>query len=94
MIVYGLFAGISALSLATSLACAQSAHDAPIVMPLVGRTLSQVGEKVGRPIEAVPLHETGGKLLIFETPRGDRYIIETDVSDRVVDAAVKHPENR
>jgi hypothetical protein len=63
-------------------------------MPLIGRTLSQVVEQFGRPIQATPLRETGGKLLIFESPHGDYYIIETDGTNHVVDAAVKHPVGR
>jgi hypothetical protein len=79
---------------ALSASAQQSANDVPIVMPLIGRTLDQVVAQYGRPIEAIPLFETGGRLLIFETSHGDRYIIETDVSNRVVDAVAKHPENR
>ncbi len=69
-------------------------NDVAIVMPLVGRTLAQVVAQFGKPIEAIPLRETGGKLLVFETAHGDRYVIETDVSNRVVEAAVKHPQDR
>jgi hypothetical protein len=72
----------------------QSNNDVPFVMPLKGRTLEQVVAQFGRPIEAIPLFETGGRLLIFESPHGDHYIIETDVSNRVVDAVATHPENR
>jgi len=90
--------GIAALCLAipATIALAQQPgdNDVPIVMPLIGRTLSQVVEQFGRPIEAIPLRETGGKLLIFESPHGDHYIIETDASNHVVDAAVKHPQGR
>ncbi len=89
--------GIGVLCLAALTAAAQpqpTDNDDPIIMPLVGRTLPQVVAQFGKPIEAIPLRETGGKLLIFETPHGDRYIIETDISNHVVDAAVKHPESR
>lgn len=89
--------GIGALCMALLTAAVQaqpSDNNVPIIMPLVGRTLPQVVAQFGKPIEAIPLRETGGKLLIFETPHGDRYIIETDISNHVVDAAVKHPESR
>jgi len=42
----------------------------------------------------IPLRQTGGKLLFFENSHGDYYIIETDISQQVISAAVKHPENR
>ncbi len=89
--------GTAALCLAilTGIAFAQPPDSsASIVRPLIGRTLPQVVAQFGKPIEAIPLRETGGKLLIFETSHGDRYVIETDVSNHVVDAAVKHPEPR
>ncbi len=96
--VRGLFSAsllaVGVLVLTVSAGAQQSTNDVPIVMPLKGRTLDQVVAQFGRPIEAIPLFETGGRLLIFETPHGDRYIIETDVSNRVVDAVAKHPENR
>jgi hypothetical protein len=66
----------------------------PIIRPLVGRTIPQVVEQLGHPFMVVPLRETGGKLMFFENSRGDRYIIETDGTGIVVDAAVKHPESR
>ncbi|GEM_PF-4937859 len=69
-------------------------NDAGIVTPLKGRTVEQMVAQYGRPIEAITLSETGGRLLIFVTPRGDRYVVETDVSGHVVSAAVKHPANR
>ncbi len=87
----------AALSLALNSICAAGAGDDDpvlIVRPLVGRTLDQVVEQFGRPFSVVPLRETGGKLLFFENSDGDRYIIETDGSNHVVDAAVKHPESR
>jgi hypothetical protein len=87
----------AALGLAIAAACGwaqQSGGGVPIVMPLMGRTLSQVVAQLGRPIEAIPLRETGGKLLIFENSQGDHYIIETDASNHVVEAAVKHPQGR
>jgi hypothetical protein len=94
----GLFAAAAAaLNLLISSAgmwAQPAANDTLLVKPLVGRTVEQVVEQFGRPIEAIPLFETGGRLFVFETARGDRYIIETDVSRRVVDAAVKHPHNR
>lgn len=66
----------------------------PIIHPLVGRTIPQVVEQLGHPFFVEPLRESGGKLMFFENSRGDRYIIETDGSGIVVDAAVKHPESR
>ena len=76
-------------------AAGDGAADAvPIVQPLVGRTLEQVVEQFGSPFNAIPLRETGGKLLFFENSDGDRYIIETDGTNHVIDAAVKHLENR
>jgi hypothetical protein len=86
-------AALGLLLLTGNASAQQSAGNVPFVMPLVGRTLDQVVEQYGRPIEAIPLFETGGRLLIFETPHGDRYIIETDVSGHVISAAVKHPEH-
>jgi hypothetical protein len=86
--------GSAALCLAvvTAAASAQPGdNNVPIIGPLIGRTLPQVVAQFGKPIEAIPLRETGGKLLIFESSHGDRYIIETDVSNHVVEAAVKHP---
>ncbi len=67
---------------------------AAMVRPLVGSTIPQVISLLGRPYSVVPLRETGGKLMFFENSRGDRFIIETDVSNHVIDAAVKHPEAR
>jgi len=66
----------------------------PIIMPLVGRTLDQVVAQLGQPYEVFPLRETGGKLLMFENAHHDHYIIETDGTNHVVDAVVKHPESR
>jgi len=87
-------AGLNLLIATSGIWAQPAANDNLLVRPLIGRTLSQVVEQFGRPVEAIPLFETGGRLFVFETPRGDRYIIETDLSRRVVDAAVKHPENR
>jgi hypothetical protein len=66
----------------------------PIIRPLVGRTIPEVVEQLGHPFFVVPLRETGGKLMFFENAHGDRYVIETDGTGVVVDAAVKHPESR
>jgi hypothetical protein len=66
----------------------------PIIRPLKGRTIPQVVEQLGHPFFVEPLRETGGKLMFFENSHGDRYIIETDGSGIVIDAAVKHPESR
>jgi hypothetical protein len=66
----------------------------PIIMPLVGRTLEQVVAQLGRPYEVFPLRETGGKLLMFENGRHDHFIIETDGTGIVVEAYVKHPDDR
>lgn len=66
----------------------------PIIRPLVGRTIPEVVHQLGHPYFVVPLRETGGKLMFFENAHGDRYIIETDGTGVVVDAAVKHPESR
>ncbi len=70
------------------------ADEVPIVRPLVGSTLPQVVRRLGRPYMVIPLRQTGGKLLFFENSHGDYYIIETDISQQVISAAVKHPENR
>jgi len=72
----------------------EDADAGPTIRPLIGSTLPEVVRQLGHPFTVIPLRETGGKLLFFENSRGDRYIIETDVSQRVVSAAVKHPENR
>jgi hypothetical protein len=66
----------------------------PIIRPLVGRTIPEVVQQLGHPYFVVPLRETGGKLMFFENAHGDRYVIETDGTGIVVDAAVKHPESR
>jgi hypothetical protein len=90
----------AAISLATLRAVSwagaggEDADPVPIIRPLVGSTVPQVVRRLGRPFMVIPLRETGGKLMFFENPRGDRYVIETDVSERVIKAAVKHPENR
>jgi|SRR5579875_166933 len=60
------------------------------VHPWVGQTLDEVAAKLGTPVEAEPLRETGGKLLIWVKPNGDSYVFETDASGHVVDAYVKH----
>jgi hypothetical protein len=60
------------------------------VHPWVGQTLDEVTAKLGTPVEAEPLRETGGKLLIWVKPNGDSYVFETDASGHVVDAYVKH----
>jgi hypothetical protein len=67
---------------------------APIVRPLVGSTIPEIVEQLGHPFMVTPLRETGGKLMFFENERGDRFIIETDITGRVIDAVVKHPESR
>jgi hypothetical protein len=66
----------------------------PIVRPMVGCTIAEIVEQLGRPFMSTPLRETGGKLMFFENAHGDRFIIETDGTGIVVDAVVKHPENR
>jgi hypothetical protein len=64
----------------------------PIIKPLVGSTLEEVVQRLGRPFQAFPLRETGGKLLFFETPNHDRFVIETGPGGIVVDAVVMHHE--
>jgi hypothetical protein len=97
---YSVGLGIAAISLAmlTSIrragAGAGAEDSIPIVRPLVGRTIPEVVEQFGHPFFVVPLRETGGKLLFFETPHGEKFVIETDVTNHVVDAVVKHPESR
>ncbi len=69
-------------------------HAVPIVRPMVGSTLDEIVAMLGKPFYVVPLRQTGGKLLFFESAHGDHYVIETDGAGTVVDAVVKHPEGR
>jgi hypothetical protein len=92
--------GIAAILLATLTSVSRAGPGVgeddpiPIIRPLVGRTIPEVVEQLGHPFFVIPLRETGGKLMFFENSHGDKYIIETDISNHVVDAAVKHPESR
>lgn len=62
----------------------------PAVKPWVGQTLAEVVARLGNPIEAEPLRETGGKLLIWVRPNGESFVFETDAGGHVIDAYVKH----
>ncbi|HKD69106.1 MAG TPA: hypothetical protein VKB84_19860 [Candidatus Binataceae bacterium] len=86
--------GLTVLSSNSAAGQAGEADTMPFVRPLVGSTLEQVVEMLGRPFNVIPLRETDGKLLFFENRHGDEYVIETDGTNHVVQAAVKHPENR
>jgi hypothetical protein len=69
-------------------------YSMPIVRPLIGSTLPQIVQMLGHPFLVTPLRESGGKLLFFENSDGDKFVIETDGTDHVVDAYVKHRGNR
>jgi hypothetical protein len=84
---------LAALTIALAMPVPSSpgeSDDGGFVKPLVGSTIPEVVRLLGKPIEAIPLRQTGGKLMIFETRQHDHYVIETDATGRVVDAAVKH----
>jgi hypothetical protein len=83
-----------ALLKAISWAGPADADRVPIVRSLVGSTVPEVVRRLGRPYLVIPLRQTGGKLMFFENSHGDYYIIETNISQQVVSAAVKHPENQ
>jgi hypothetical protein len=83
-----------ALLKAISWAGQADADPVPIVRSLVGGTVPEVVRRLGRPYLVIPLRQTGGKLMFFENSHDDYYIIETNISQQVVSAAVKHPENQ
>ena len=100
MAIYPAAVGIAAIALAVFAAPSWAASGAtndnavPIVRPMVGCTIPEIVEQLGRPFFVTPLRETGGKLMFFENAHGDQFIIETDGTGIVIDAVVKHPENR
>lgn len=99
MAIYPVTLGTAALALAILAAAGWAGSGAsdnavPIVRPMVGCTIPEIVEQLGRPFMVTPLRQTGGKLLFFENAHGDHFIIETDGTGKVVDAVVKHPEGR
>jgi hypothetical protein len=71
-----------------------NSYSLTIVRPLIGSTLPEIVQMLGHPFFVTPLRETGGKLMFFENSDGDKFVIETDETDHVVDAFVKHRESR
>ncbi len=100
MAIYSAALGTAAIALAISAASSWAGPGAtgdnrvPIVRPMVGCTIPEIVDQLGQPFMVTPLRQTGGKLMFFENAHGDHFIIETDGSGIVVDAVVKHPENR
>jgi hypothetical protein len=100
MAIYSAAVGITAIALAVLATASWAAPGAtadnavPIVRPMVGCTIPEIVEQLGRPFFVTPLRETGGKLMFFENAHGDQFVIETDGTGIVIDAVVKHPENR
>jgi hypothetical protein len=98
--IYSAAVGIAAIALAVLATASWAASGAindnavPIVRPMVGCTIAEIVEQLGRPFFVTPLRETGGKLMFFENAHGDQFVIETDGTGIVIDAVVKHPENR
>ncbi|HXR35428.1 MAG TPA: hypothetical protein VN754_05740 [Candidatus Binataceae bacterium] len=98
MAIYSAAVGIAAIALAIVAAPSWAGNPddnaVPIVRPMVGCTIPEIVEQLGRPFMTTPLRETGGKLMFFENAHGDQFIIETDGTGIVIDAVVKHPEGR
>jgi hypothetical protein len=51
-----------------------------------GRYMAEVIRRLGKPSQGYPLRETGGKILMFDSPIGPHYVLEFGPDQRVVSA--------